>query len=439
MLLGKRAGIGQEAKSQGQRPDNEKKRAMNRTISLPLLAWATAALFFFYAWVLRVAPSVMITELMRDLALGGAVLGNLSAFYFYGYAGMQIPVGLMLDRFGPRRLVSVAALVCALGCILFATGSSFWAVAAGRFLIGASAAFSLVGSMAIAGQWFPPSRFALLSGLAMMMGMAGGVFGQAPLRIGVDAFGWRTTSLILAAGGLLIATSAWLTVRDKRRAVAGNVQALFLGLAAVARRPQTWLIAVAGLGASTPLLGFAGLWGVPYLATTHGLDATAAAAVTSTMFIGWGAGAPFFGWLSDHLSRRRVPYSAGLALCMVSIALIVYAPGLPVSAVTALCFLAGFGGSAQIIGFAAAREHNPPAFSATAIGFVNCLVTSAGAIYQPLTGWLLDLQWKGQMVADARVYDADAYRFALGAIVAGTLIALLSTLAIRETYCRQVG
>jgi MFS family permease len=107
--------------------------------------------------------------------------------------------------------------------------------------------------------------------------------------------------------------------------------------------------------------------------------------------------------------------------------------------VTALCFLAGFGGSAQIIGFAAAREHNPPAFSATAIGFVNCLVTSAGAIYQPLTGWLLDLQWKGQMVADARVYDADAYRFALGAIVAGTLIALLSTLAIRETYCRQVG
>lgn len=412
---------------------------MNRTISLPLLAWATAAFFFFYAWVMRVAPSVMISELMRDLALGGAVLGNLSAFYFYGYAGMQIPVGLMLDRLGPRRLVTASALVCALGCVLFATSMSFWAVAAGRFLIGASAAFSLVSSMAIAGMWFAPSRFALLSGLAMMMGMAGGVFGQAPLRFGVDAFGWRATSLILAAGGMLIAVSGWLTIRDKPRAAAGNSQTLLRGLGEVARRPQTWLIALAGLGASTPLLGFAGLWGVPYLRATHGLEPAAAAGVTSAMFIGWGAGAPFFGWLSDHLGRRRVPYAAGMAVCTASIAAIVYAPGLSVAAVTALCFLAGFGGSAQIVGFAAAREHNPPAFSATAIGFVNCLVTSAGAIFQPLTGWLLDLNWKGQMLAGARVYDPAAYRFALSAIVAGTLVALVSTLLIRETYCRQVG
>lgn len=412
---------------------------MQRTISLPMLAWATAAMFFFYAWVLRVAPSVMITELMRDLAVGGAVLGNLSAFYFYGYAGMQIPVGLMLDRFGPRRLVTVSALLCACGCILFATSSSFWMVAAGRLLIGASAAFSLVGSMAIAGQWFPPHRFALLSGLAMMLGMAGGVFGQAPLRLGVEAYGWRTTTMLLAAGGLLIAISAWATIRDKRQPAAGNVRALMAGLADVARRPQTWIIAVAGLGASVPLLGFAGLWGVPYLKATHGLDATEAAAVTSTMFIGWGAGAPFFGWLSDRLKRRRAPYTAGLLVAAAAMAAVVYLPGLPVSAVTALCFLAGFGGSAQIIGFAAAREHNPIAFSATAIGFVNGLVTSAGAIFQPLTGWLLDLAWKGEIVAGARVYDADAYQFALGAIVAGTVVALACTLAIRETWCKQVA
>src|SRR5438105_14743406 len=129
---------------------------------LPLLGWLTAALFFGYVWVLRVAPSVMVEELMRDFAVGAAVLGNLSAAYFYGYAGMQIPVGLLLDRFGPRRLITVASLVCAGGCVLFAAGSSLAAVTAGRFLIGASAAFSLVGSMAVAGQWFPANRFAIL-------------------------------------------------------------------------------------------------------------------------------------------------------------------------------------------------------------------------------------------------------------------------------------
>jgi MFS family permease len=96
----------------------------------------------------------MVEELMRDFAVGAAALGHLSAAYFYGYAGMQIPVGVLLDRFGPRRLMTLAALVCAGGCVLFATSSSLAVATAGRFLIGASAAFSLVGSMAVAGQWF---------------------------------------------------------------------------------------------------------------------------------------------------------------------------------------------------------------------------------------------------------------------------------------------
>src|SRR5262245_62355653 len=106
---------------------------------LPLLGWLTGAVFFFYAWVLRVAPSVMVEELMRDFTVGAAVLGHLSAAYFYGYAGMQVPVGLLLDRFGPRRLMTVAALACAAGCVLFALSSSLAAATAGRLLIGASA------------------------------------------------------------------------------------------------------------------------------------------------------------------------------------------------------------------------------------------------------------------------------------------------------------
>ena len=101
-------------------------------------------MFFCYAWVMRVAPSVMIEEMMRDLAIGGALIGNLSAFYYYGYAGMQVPVGILIDRFGARRLMTIAALICSGGCLLFALSASFWGIAAGRFVIGASAAFSFV-------------------------------------------------------------------------------------------------------------------------------------------------------------------------------------------------------------------------------------------------------------------------------------------------------
>ena len=411
-------------------------RASPSLLSLAGLGWFTGALFFFYAWVLRVAPSIMVEELMRDFAVGGAVLGNLSAFYFYGYAGMQVPIGLLLDRFGPRRLMTAAAIVCAFGCVLFGISGTLVQASAGRFLIGASAAFSLVGAMAVAGQWFPTQRFALLSGLAMMMGMAGGVFGQAPLRFAVAAFDWRTTMVLLSGGGVALALASWAFVRDRQRGT-GGLGAMLAGLARVSRNRQTWLCAIAGMGAGGPLLGFASLWCVPYLEATKGLDRTTAAAIASVMFIGWGAGAPVFGWLSDRIGRRKPPFMAGLAMSGAAMAAIVYLPGLAVGAIAVLCFLTGLGGSAQIVCFALAREHNPVALSGTTIGLVNGMLTGAGALYQPLIGWMLDRAWDGRMLAGARIYDAGAYRSALAIVLVGCLAGFLATLMVRETHCRQ--
>lgn len=409
--------------------------AAHSALHLALLGWATGALFFFYAWILRVAPSVMIDELMRDFSVGAAAVGNLSAFYFYGYAGMQIPVGLLMDRFGPRRLMTVAALGCAAGCVLFALAPSLWVLSLGRFLIGATAAFSLVGAMAVAGQWFPPARFALLSGFAMMLGMAGGVFGQAPLRQLVEVLDWRQASLALAGGGVLLALAALATVRDKSR-TSGGLRQVMTGLAQVGRNRQTWLIAIAGLGTTGPLLGFAGLWGVPYLVLTQELDRTAAAGVTSMVFIGWGVGAPVIGWLSDRIRRRKLPFVAGLVLTAMAMAGLAWAPGLPLWAVSTLCFLCGFGGSGQILGFAAVRELNPPAAAGAALGVVNGVVTGAGALYQPLLGWLLDLAWTGEMAGGARVYTPAAFSTAFSVLVAGAVVGIACTLLMRETRCR---
>ena len=416
--------------------EKETASAARPVLRLAMYGWATGAMFFFYAWILRVAPSVMIDELMRDFTVGAAAVGNLSAFYFYGYAGMQIPVGLLMDRFGPRRLMTLAALGCAAGCVLFALAPTLWALSLGRFLIGATAAFSLVGAMTVAGQWFPPSRFALLSGLAMMLGMAGGVFGQAPLRLLVDQLDWRQASLAMAGGGVLLALAVVVTVRDRFRP-SGSLRQVMAGLGQVGRNRQTWLIAIAGLGTTGPLLGFAGLWGVPFLALTQGIDRTAAAGVTSMVFIGWGVGAPVVGWLSDRFRRRKPPFVAGLMLTALAMAGLAWAPGLPLWAVSALCFLCGFGGSGQIVGFAAVRELNPPAAGGAALGIVNGVVTGAGALYQPLLGWLLDLAWTGEMAGGVRVYTVAAYSTAFSVLVAGAVVGIACTLLMRETRCRQ--
>jgi MFS family permease len=399
---------------------------------LPLLGWLVGSLFFFYAWILRVSPSVMVEDLMRDFSVGGAIVGNLSALYFYGYAGMQIPVGLLLDRFGPRRLMTVAAGVVAVACLMFAWSDGLMGASVARFLIGAGCAFSLVGAMAVAGQWFPRERFALLAGLAMMFGMAGGVFGQAPLRVAVDATDWRTTMATVGVVGFGLMLAAWLFVRDRRRG-SGGVGAVLEGLRRVAGNRETWLNAVAGLGSTGPLLAFAGLWGVPYLQAVYDIDRVTAGTVTSVTFIGWGIGAPLIGWFSDRIGKRRSPLIAGMMLSALSLVAILYLPGIPLWGVGVLCFGIGFGGSAQIVCFALVREHNPPQYSGTAIGMVNALVTGAGALFQPMIGWLLDLSWDGLMVDGARVYAMGAYNLAFGVLVVGCIVGILCAAAVRES------
>ena len=236
----------------------------------------------------------------------------------------------------------------------------------------------------------------------------------------------------VAVIGFALMAAAWFFVRDRRRG-SGGVAAALNGLRRVAANRETWLNAIAGLGATAPLLAFAGLWGVPYLQAVYAIDRVTAGTVTSVTFIGWGVGAPLIGWLSDRLGNRRRPLIAGLTLSALSLFAILYLPGIPLWAAGVLCFGIGFGGSAQIVCFALAREHNPPQLSGTAIGMVNALVTGAGALFQPMVGWLLDANWDGVLVDGARVYAVGAYDVALSVLVVGCIVGIFCALAVRES------
>jgi len=403
-----------------------------------LAAWLVAALFFSYAFLQRVSPSVMVEELMRDFAVGAAILGNLSAFYFYAYAGLQIPVGLLMDRVGPRRLTTAAALLCAVGSLVFAVADSTAVASLGRLLIGAGAAFSWVGVLTVITQWFPPHRFALLGGLAQAAGMAGAVLGQAPLAAAVSEVGWRATVLVIGGAAVFFAVALWLVIRDQRHAESSAI-GLGEGIRRVAANRQTWLNALFGLTMTGPMLAFAGLWGVPWLTTVHGMERAPAAATLSLMFVGWAFGAPLLGWLSDHWQRRRPVMVAGSALAGVALALALYLPGLPLIAFSALIIIHGFGASCMVLSFAAAREHNPAFLSSSTYGFINTAVIGSGALFQPLVGLLLDLHWDGTLVAGARHYSAGSYALAFAILPAGCMVGALAAFCGRETYAKQVG
>src|SRR5687768_6752451 len=159
----------------------------------PWLIWGLGAAFFFAEYVARVAPSVMVPELMKSFNVDAMAIGSLSAFFSYAYVSMQIPVGILVDRYGPHRLLTVMCIVCGLGCFLFAAASNIISANLGRFLMGFGASFAFVGSLKLAVLWFPANRFGLLAGLTQAVGMVGAAIGQAPISLVVAHLGWQTT------------------------------------------------------------------------------------------------------------------------------------------------------------------------------------------------------------------------------------------------------
>ncbi|MDH3386870.1 MAG: MFS transporter [Gammaproteobacteria bacterium] len=409
--------------------------------SQAIVAFTLGTLFFGYAFVQRVSPSVMTGELMREFAVGGAALGSLSAFYFYAYASIQLPVGMLTDRFGPRKLMSFTAALCALASIGFAFSDSLLMASIGRALIGGTVAFAFVGTLAIAGYWFRPAQYALLAGLLQTAGMSGGIFGQAPLRQMVEAIGWRGTINVLAAVALLLAVLLFLLVpkRSSEQRHHGPRRGIMQGLRAVTVNPQTWICSVIGFGMASTMLAFGGLWGVPWLHSVHGYTTTEAAGITSMLFVGWAILSPLCGWASDRIGRRNIILLAGAVITLIALTTLVYATPQGTTPLMALIFTVGAGGSAMTVCFGSVKELNDINYSSTSLGLMNMCIVGSGAVMQPLIGWLLDLNWDGAMQDGARVYSEQAYTTAFISLLVLTLMALLAGLFLRETHCRQIG
>ena len=406
-----------------------------------IVAFSLGTLFFGYAFVQRVSPSIMTSELMSDFAVGGAALGSLSAFYFYAYASIQLPVGMLTDHFGPRKLMSFAAALCALASVGFSFSDSVLTASLGRALIGGTVAFGFVGTLAIAGYWFKPAQYALLAGLLQTVGMGGAIFGQAPLRQMVESLGWRGTILVLALVALVIAVLLfWLVpLRSSEQKQLRAQHGILKGLKAVTINPQTWICSLIGFGMAATMLAFGGLWGVPWLNNVHGYTTTEAAAVTSMLFVGWAIFSPICGWASDRMGRRNIILMAGSIIAVIALTVLVfYTPGYT-PLLMLLIFIAGAGGSAMTVCFGSVKELNNVNYNSTSLGLMNMCVVGSGAVMQPLIGWLLDLNWSGEMLAGARIYSASNYTLAFSSLLLVNLAAFIAALFLRETHCRQIG
>ena len=399
--------------------------------------WGLGGAAFVFAYFQRVAPSVMVGDLMREFAIGAAVAGNLAAMYFYIYAVLQLPVGILLDWLGPRRLFAAAMAIGAVGAALFGLAGSLEAAYLGRFLVGLGSSVTFVGVLAIIARWFPPERFGFMSGMTMVVAMAGAVGGQAPLAAAVAAFGWRPTMVASGLYAAAVAALILLFARDRPRddPRSAEAPASFASLLGEVRtalgRPQTWIIALHCGAASAPIFGYAQLWSVPHLTSRYGLERPEAALAASLTLIGWAVGSPLLGWLSDRMRRRRLPMVATAAFGLVAWSAMLYLP-LPAPATFVLLFLVGVSGGGAILSYAAGRESAPSSIAGAVVAFVNMAGIGCGALVQPLIGALLDRGWDGTARDGLRVYAPEAFSAALAVIPAAMAIALMAAALTRE-------
>lgn len=394
----------------------------------------------------------MTSELMADLGIGAAGLGNLSACYYYSYVAMQVPTGLLADAWGPRRLLTGGAILAAAGTVLFALAPSLLWANLGRVLIGGAVGVAFVASLKLAIHWIPPSRFALVSGLALFCGVLGAVTAGVPLRVLIDHVGWRSAMLLSAGITLAIAASTWLIVRDDPSAKgflgyapagpAGSRKTRwispFTGLGRVFRYRNTRFFFLAPGGLIGPILSFAGLWGVPFLQVRFGLTPAEGAAVCSALMVSWAVGGPVLGGLSDRVGRRKPFYLGGCIVAAAGWSMAIFLPGLPFWAFTVLMGVIGLASGGVMIGFAFSKESVPPSLAGTVAGVVNMGHMIAPTLLQPAIGWVLDRMWTGELLDGVRVYHLGAFQAGFSLMLVWSLLACLFIGLTKETHCRQV-
>ena len=410
--------------------------------------WGLGAALYLIAFYQRVAPAVITQELSRDFALSAGSLGNLSAFYFYSYVAVQIPTGLLADRWGPRRLLAIGAALTAAGTLLFALAPGVAWANAGRLAIGAAAGVAFVSMLKLASHWMPARQYAFASGVALFVGVLGATLAGPPLRIAVDAFGWRAVMGASAAVTAAVAVAIWWVVRDDpaergfasfhAHSHAAAPPPVWTQLREVLSYRNTWLLFLIPGAFSGIILTFAGLWGVPFLVTQYGFSTRTAAAMCSAMLVAWSFASMAYGPLSERIGRRKPIYLGGLVVTMALWAVLVFVPGLPRGVLVLLLLAIAVAGGGFILTFAFARESVPARLAGSVSGMANMGVMLGGMFMQPLVGLMLDSRWDGRMADGVRVYDFAAYQWGFALMLAWCALSLVLLLATRETYCKPL-
>lgn len=403
------------------------------------------SLFFFYEFAMTNIFDVLEAPIRQHYHLSGTAIGFLASLYFYTDMAMIFPAGMLLDRYSPRKLITLAMVTCSIGVLMVAMVSNVYLLGFARLLMGLGGGFCFVGCIRVAANWFKPKRMGRVSGFIVTMGMLGGVMVHAPLAYLMSLVGWRMALIVVAIIGFAISAAIWLVVRDapegkqfeiqfrtRELQQTGVLKSLFLAL----KSRQNWFCGLYTSLLNIPIFMLGALWGVPFLVRVYGFDAVTAALISGMLFFGSMFGALAAGFVSDLMGRRRRPMIWGGVLSILTVFVIMFVRVDSELFLIVMFFLLGFITSTQIISYATVAESNSPMITSTAVGIVSLMAVGGGAVIQPLVGWLLGLGGT-TTVHGVTYYAVNSYLNALWLIPFCFVIGIILAAFLKETYCRR--
>ncbi len=411
------------------------------------VVWSVLMLAYLIVHFHRLALGVVREDLTLAFGISATAFGNLGATYFYAYTVMQLPSGILADTLGARKTVTYGTLLAGCGSILFGLAPTIGLAFIGRLLVGIGVSVVLVATLKILSQWFPENQFATMSGVTAFVGSMGGMVAQTPLALMVILFTWRTTFAWIGVAGLVIAALCFALIRNTPAElglpsvviypVSASEQAvrpaIKTSLWLVIKNPLTWPGFFVFMGAFGAYITMTGVWGNSFLREVYGFSAAEAASILAIMVFAHAIGCVIVGKLSDIMRRRRRPMMLFILVNFLSwIVLIFWNGGMPpVSILPVLFFIQGFSSSAVILGWSCSKDVNDPSVSGIATSFVNTGAFIGAAALPVILGFVVDSYF--DLLPPAALYQR---AFLFCAVAAG--ISLAATLAVKETYCRNI-